>query len=74
MSIELTHEQEKEMIAKFSECRDYKEIAHLINKYNDKYDLLNVVSVLGYCVVFNGKMADLYQKHIAIAEGVLSSK
>lgn len=74
MHREMTHEQQQEMIFELSSCREYGEIAHLINKYVDKYDLIDVMAILGYCIVFNGKMADLYKKQVEAAESALFSE
>lgn len=74
MDREMTHEQKQEMIIEITSCREYGEIAHLINKYVDKYDFIDVMAILGYCIVFNGKMADLYKKHLEAAESALFSE
>lgn len=71
---EMTHEQEQEMIIELTSCREYGEIAPLINKYVDKYDLIDVMAILGYCIVFNGKMEDLYKKQLEAAENALFSE
>lgn len=71
---EMTHEQKEEMIIELSSCREYEKIAHLINKYIDKYELIDVMAILGYCIVFNGKMTDLYKKQLEVAESALFSE